>query len=172
MTLRSLHRPQGVGVGTRGRSSAPGSVAQRDIAELPCDPDDIQLSYALEASLGNHADEGTLEKWRVTAHLGEDFGMDDIPPCDACTAKWRAAYDADGYVDEEERCPHRLLVGEFELVKVRWDGSLPLPTRMQRGNRVPPEPASPGHRSVGVQGALRPGDMEPLMLAPAVRARF
>lgn len=59
----------------------------------------------------------------MTAHLGEDVGMDEIPPCDACTGEWQAAYDADGYVDEDERCPHRLVVGEFELVKVRWSGS-------------------------------------------------
>jgi hypothetical protein len=49
--------------------------------------------------------------------------MDDIPPCAACAAKWQAAYEADGYLDEEEHCPHRLVVGEFELVKVRWGGS-------------------------------------------------
>ncbi|MFD4247556.1 hypothetical protein ACFWP3_39125 [Streptomyces sp. NPDC058525] len=99
------------------------AAGKRDIAELPHDPDSIQLSYALDASLGNHEYEDTLEKWNVTAHLGEDFGMDDIPPCDACAAKWQAAYEADGYVDEEEQCPHRLMVGEFELVKVRWGGS-------------------------------------------------
>ncbi|WP_405968913.1 hypothetical protein OG613_47680 (plasmid) [Streptomyces sp. NBC_00015] len=99
------------------------AVGKRNIAELPHDPDRIQLEYVLEASLGNHDYEDTLEKWHVTAHLGEDFDMDHIPPCDACLTKWQATEEADGYVDDEERCPHRLVVGDVELVKVRWGGS-------------------------------------------------
>lgn len=74
------------------------ATGKRDIAELPHNPDHIQLEYRLEASLGNHEHEDTLEKWSLTAHLGEDFGMDHIPPCDACLARWHAAEEADSLV--------------------------------------------------------------------------
>jgi hypothetical protein len=89
-----------------------------------CDPGYIQLSYGLEASLDNSDREDTLEKWRVTAHLGEEgSGVEVIPPCDRCTARWDRPAAEGGFVDEDEECPHRLHVGVLELVKVRWGGS-------------------------------------------------
>lgn len=96
---------------------------KRPVSELPKDPAYLQLSYTLESSLGNLDYEDTLEKWRVVAHLGEDFGHDDIPPCATCLTRWAVAKEAGDYVDEEDRCEHRLQVGELELVKVRWGGS-------------------------------------------------
>lgn len=96
---------------------------KRPVSELPKDPAYLHLSYELESSLGNLDREDTLEKWRVIAHLGEDFGHDDIAPCADCLARWAAVEDAGDYVDEEDRCEHRLQVGELELVKVRWGGS-------------------------------------------------
>ncbi|MGW0338086.1 hypothetical protein ACWD0J_40980 [Streptomyces sp. NPDC003011] len=61
----------------------------------------------------------------MTAHLGEDgSGVEVIPPCDRCTARWDRTEAEGGFVDEDKECPHRLLhVGVLELVKVRWGGS-------------------------------------------------
>ncbi|PCG87107.1 hypothetical protein CIB93_04470 [Streptomyces sp. WZ.A104] len=104
-------------------TSAPPAL-KRPLSDMPCDPGYIQLSYELEASLDNSDREDTLEKWRVTAHLGEDgFRLEAIPPCDQCTARWNRTEDEGGFVDEDEDCPHRLHVGVLELVKVRWGGS-------------------------------------------------
>ncbi|MGA5819931.1 hypothetical protein ACPC54_18965 [Kitasatospora sp. NPDC094028] len=100
------------------------ATTNRLITDLPQDPDDIRLTYNLEASLGNHEYEDTIEKWTITADLGEDpFGLDHIPPCDACLARWRKIEETDGYVDEDEDCPHRLHVGELVFYKIRWGGS-------------------------------------------------
>jgi hypothetical protein len=91
---------------------------------MPCDPGYLRLSYELEASLDNSDHEDTLEKWRVVAHLGEDgYGLEHIPPCDQCTARWSRIEEEGGFIDEDEECLHRLHVGVLELVKVRWGGS-------------------------------------------------
>ncbi|MER0476993.1 hypothetical protein ABR737_01240 [Streptomyces sp. Edi2] len=101
----------------------PSAAAVRPINDMLQNPDYIELTYRLDASLGNHEYEDTIEKWTVTAHLGESFGLDRIPPCEDCTAKWQALYEADGFVDEGEECEHRLHVGTLEFYKVRWGGS-------------------------------------------------
>ncbi|MFE3559486.1 hypothetical protein ACFXKW_32220 [Streptomyces sp. NPDC059193] len=97
---------------------------KRPLGQMPCDPGYIRLSYELEASLDNGNYEDTLEKWQVVAHLGEDrFGLEHIPPCDECIARWNRIEERDGYVHEDDECLHRLQVGTLELVKVRWGGS-------------------------------------------------
>ncbi|MFD6465219.1 hypothetical protein [Streptomyces goshikiensis] len=96
---------------------------KRPLSQMPSDPSRIQLVYELEASLGNHEHEDTLEKWQVVAHLGEGFGLDDLPPCDQCAARWNRLEEDGGFVDEDEECLHRLRVGVLDLVKIRWGGS-------------------------------------------------
>ncbi|MFD8609706.1 hypothetical protein ACFV09_12575 [Streptomyces sp. NPDC059631] len=99
------------------------TAPRRPLSEMPCDPGRIQLTYELEASLDNSDREDTLEKWRVIAHLGEDFGLESIPPCDRCVERWNRTEETGGYVSEDDDCVHRLRVGVLELVKVRWGGS-------------------------------------------------
>jgi hypothetical protein len=56
--------------------------------------------------------------------VGEDGpGLEHIPPCRQCIARWNRIEEQGGYVEENEKCVHRLRVGVFGLVRVRCDGS-------------------------------------------------
>ncbi|GAA3711623.1 hypothetical protein GCM10023082_06810 [Streptomyces tremellae] len=96
---------------------------KRPLHEMPCSPSRIHVDYELEATLGNDSHEDTLEKWRLVAHLGEGFGLEDFPACEECTARWDRIEERGGFVAEVDECVHRLQVGVLELVKVRWGGS-------------------------------------------------
>ncbi|MET8624654.1 hypothetical protein ABZW30_13010 [Kitasatospora sp. NPDC004669] len=100
------------------------AAARRPITELPHDPSYVQVNYGLETSLGGDPHESTIERWSVSAGVGEDFDLDHIPACAACLDRWARVEKTSGFVDEEDDCPHRLHVGEFVFYKVRWDGGM------------------------------------------------
>ncbi|MFE4976449.1 hypothetical protein ACFRAR_30650 [Kitasatospora sp. NPDC056651] len=96
------------------------AAARRPITELPASPSSIGLTYGLETPLRSHAHDRTIERWTVSARLGEHLDLEHIPVCTACLDR-QARVQLAG-ADEDDGCPHRLRVGEFVFYKVRWGG--------------------------------------------------
>ncbi|MFD9688436.1 hypothetical protein ACFXPX_32760 [Kitasatospora sp. NPDC059146] len=100
------------------------AAARRPITELPASPSAIGLTYQLETPLRSHAHDRTIERWTVSARIGEHFGLEPTPACAACVDRRAGVQQASAATADDDGCPHRLLVGEFVFYRIRWGAGM------------------------------------------------